>query len=73
MNIQTRIKKSTLSKMIWIKVSIRLYNNAYTPLKEFEYEIAALMLEGKVNIINVKLNRLHKLKSEETDTRLTDY
>ena len=43
------------------------------PLKEFEYEIGALMLEDKVNMINVKLNRLHKLKSEEKDTRLTDY
>ena len=44
-----------------------------SPLKEFEYEIAALMPEDKVNIINVKLNHLHKLKSEEKDTRLTDY
>ena len=43
------------------------------PLKEFEYEIAALMPEDKVNMINVKLNRLHELKSEEKDTRLTDY
>ena len=65
MSIQTRIKKSTLSKLIWIKVSLRLYNNAYTLLKEFEYEIPALMSEDKVNMINVKLNRLHKLKSEE--------
>ena len=32
------------------------------------------MLEDKVNAINVKLNRLHKLKSEKKkDTRLTDY
>ena len=44
-----------------------------SPLKEFEYEIAALMPEDKVNMINVKLNRLHELKSEEKDTRLTDY
>ena len=43
------------------------------PLKEFEYEIGSLMLEDKVNMINVKLNRLHKLRSEEKDTRLTDY
>ena len=43
------------------------------PLKQFEYEIAALMPEDKVNAINVKLNRLHKLKSEGKDTRLTDY
>ena len=43
------------------------------PLKEFEYEITALMPEDKVNMINVKLNRLHELKSEEKDTRLTDY
>ena len=43
------------------------------PLKELEYEIAALMPEDKVNMINVKLNRLHELKSEEKDTRLTDY
>ena len=43
------------------------------PLKKFEYEIAALMPEDKVNMINVKLNRLHELKSEEKDTRLTDY
>ena len=73
MSIQTRIKKSTLSKMIWIKVSLRLYNDAYTLLKEFEYEIPALMSEDKVNMINVKLNRLHKLKSEEKDARFTDY
>ena len=51
--------------MIWIKVSLRLYNNAYTLLKEFQYEIPALMSEEKVNKINVILNRLHKLKSEE--------
>ena len=44
-----------------------------SPLKDFEYEIAALMPEDKVNMINFKLNRLHKLKSEEKDTRLTDY
>ena len=44
-----------------------------SPLKEFEYEIAALMPEDKVNMINVKLNLLHKLKSQEKDTRLTDY
>ena len=31
------------------------------------------MPEDKVNAINVKLNNLHKLKSEEKDTRLTDY
>ena len=31
------------------------------------------MPEDKVNAINVKLNRLHKLKSEGKDTRLTDY
>ena len=42
-------------------------------LKEFELEIAALMPEEKVNMINVKLNHLHKLKSEDKDTRLTDY
>ena len=42
-------------------------------LKEFEYEIDALMPEDKVNAINVKLNRLQKLKSEGKDTRLTDY
>ena len=43
------------------------------PLKQFEYEIAALMPEDKVNAINVKLNLLHTLKSEGKDTRLTDY
>ena len=43
------------------------------PLKEFEYEIAPLMPSDKVNAINVKLNRLHKLKSEGKTTRLTDY
>ena len=42
-------------------------------LKEVEYEIDALMLEDKVNVINIKLNHLHKLKSEGKDTRLTDY
>ena len=31
------------------------------------------MPEDKVNAINVKLNRLQKLKSEGKDTRLTDY
>ena len=31
------------------------------------------MPEDKVNAINVKLNRLHKLKSEGKDTRLTEY
>ena len=41
--------------------------------KEFELEIAALMPEEKVNMINVKLNHLHILKSEGKDTRLTDY
>ena len=41
-----------------------------TPLKEFEYEIDALMPEDKVNAINFKVNRLHKLKSEGKDTRL---
>ena len=44
-----------------------------SPLKEFEYEIDALMPEDKVNVINVKLNHLYKLKSKEKDTRLTDY
>ena len=40
------------------------------PLKDFEYEIDALMPEDKVNAINFKVNRLHKLKSEGKDTRL---
>ena len=31
-----------------------------SPLKEFEYEISALMPSDKVNAINVKLNRLQK-------------
>ena len=44
-----------------------------SPSKEFEIEIALLMSEDKVNTINVKLNRLHKLKSEGKDTRLCDY
>ena len=43
------------------------------PLKEFEYEIAVLMPEDKVNAINIKLNHLHKLKSRDKDPRLTDY
>ena len=43
------------------------------PLKEFQYEITALMPKGKVNAINVRLNSLHKLKSEGKDTRLTHY
>ena len=37
-------------------------------LKEVEYEIDALMLEDKVNVIDIKLNHLHKLKSEGKDT-----
>ena len=44
-----------------------------SPFKEFEIEIALLMSEDEVNTINVKLNRLHKLKSEGKDKRLTDY
>ena len=44
-----------------------------SPLKEFEYEITALIPSDKVNMINVRLNHLHKLKSEGKDTRLTDY
>ena len=44
-----------------------------SPLKEFEYKITALIPIDKVNMINVRLNHLHKLKSESKDTRLTDY
>ena len=44
-----------------------------SPFKQFEYEIAALIPSEKVNMINVRLNHLHKLKSEGKDTRLTDY
>ena len=44
-----------------------------SPLKEFEYKITALIPIDKVNMINVRLNHLHKSKSEGKDTRLTDY
>ena len=43
------------------------------PLKEFEYEKSALMPSDKVNAINVKLNRLQKLKSEGKDIGLINY
>ena len=44
-----------------------------SPLKEFEYEISTLMPSDKVNAINVKLNHLHKLKSEGKDIGLIYY
>ena len=44
-----------------------------SPFKEFEYDIFTLMLSDKVNTINVKLNHLHKSKSEGKDIGLINY